>query len=142
SGGGAKGIMPAFVPWRSSGFGFCFVAGGTACLTPSNGMWRRSESTALARPRRPPLPIPHQRFPGFSGKAVEGFRNSPKFPLDGLTQKSDGRGSDQKRRIINGAFRAPTVREGLLHSRATGGEAPLAEAPLLYEKKGGPGQWP
>src|SRR5436305_1693198 len=71
-----------------------FRCGGIACLTPSNSIWRRSESTAPARPRRPrSLPIPHQCFPGFSGKAVEGFRNSPKFPVDGLTQKSYGRGS-------------------------------------------------
>src|SRR5206468_3695565 len=95
---------PASVPWHSNGFGFYFVAGGIACLTPSNAMWRRLESAAPARPRQwRSLPIPHRCFPGFSGKAVEGFRNSPKFPLDGLTQKSNGRGS------IGGALLLPRL---------------------------------
>src|ERR1035437_4892956 len=87
--------MPVFAPLPSNGSVSSSVAGETACPIPNNAIWKLFALTAPPLHQRRSLPRPHQYFPAPSGKAVEIFRNSPKFPLDGLTQMSYGRGSDQ-----------------------------------------------
>src|ERR1017187_2187806 len=86
--------MPVFAPLPSNGSVSSSVAGETACPIPNNAIWKLFALTAPPLHQRRSLPRPHQYFPAPSGKAVEIFRNSPKFPLDGLTQMSYGRGSD------------------------------------------------
>src|ERR1017187_3874992 len=102
--------MPVFAPLPSNGSVSSSVAGETACPIPNNAIWKLFALTAPPLHQRRSLPRPHQYFPAPSGKAVEIFRNSPKFPLDGLTQMSYGRGSDAP-------IRAATVRERFLDWR-------------------------
>src|ERR1035437_7878422 len=87
--------MPVFAPLPSNGSVSSSVAGETACPIPNNAIWKLFALTAPPLHQRRSLPRPHQYFPAPSGKAVEIFRNSPKFPLDGLTQMSYGCGSDR-----------------------------------------------
>src|ERR1039457_4956110 len=87
--------MPVFAPLPSNGSVSSSVAGETACPIPNNAIWKLFALTAPPLHQRRSLPRPHQYFPAPSGKAVEIFRNSPKFPLDGLTQMSYGRHRDR-----------------------------------------------
>src|SRR6266567_92548 len=96
SGSGPKerAITPRYAALPTNGSAFYTVAGGIACPIRSSDIWKRFAPTGLPKAsRRRMLPSHLSASLKSSGKTVEVFPNRQKFPLDGLTQKSYGRGS-------------------------------------------------